>query len=91
MKFASEQVKREKIRLLIERNRDASQVEKRVYFPFIGVTLSEWKEGLVADEEKVEIRVKEALQPFGDMDTLRCFTAIPRESKEKVVKQEEIP
>lgn len=66
-------------------------MEKRVYFPFIGVTLSGWKEGLIADEEKVEIRVKEALQPFGDMDTLRCFTAVPRKVKEKPVKQEEKP
>lgn len=82
-------MKREKIRLLIERNRDDDEVGKRVYFPFIGVALSGWKEGLVADEKKVEIRVKEALQPFGDMDTLRCFTAVPRDCKEKSLKQEE--
>jgi hypothetical protein len=67
-------------------------VEKRIYFPFVGVSMSGGKEGVTVSKELVEIRVKEALQPFGDMDTLRYFTAILRERQEcqeQAVKQEE--
>jgi hypothetical protein len=52
----------------------------KIYFPFIGVTcktaLINGKEGTIeAEDQHFTLRTREALQPFGDMDTLRYFKA----------------
>jgi hypothetical protein len=72
----------EKIAFLMARNmqKDRESHEKRVYFPFIGVTcrtaLVEGREGVLeVEDDRFEMRVAQTLQPFGDMDTLRYFTA----------------